>query len=268
MYKIYFATNRKPNNKTRTSDFGSEFSVDGLSNLRFGVAEVGEKRQIEKLSVYRERLISNKSKSDIDTNKSILGSQQVFSELREDMQYSCRDVVIFIHGYNVTFKEAILSAADLTRRYRGVANHRGINVALFSWPSDGSIFPWLAYASDRRDSAASGPAFGRGILKLADFLQSITVEEACNQRLHLIAHSMGNYVLRHALQEIIRQKGNSLPKIFDQIILVAADEDSDAFEYEYKLKLLPKIGKNVHVYFNRNDAAMLFLIKQKEIQTD
>ena len=85
---------------------------------------------------------------------------------------------------------------------------------------------------------------------MAEFLHSSSQDEVCKQRLHLFAHSMGNYVLRHALQEIIRQTGGCPSKVFENIFLVAADEDDDAFEYQHNLKLLPKLGKLVHVYFN------------------
>ena len=67
---------------------------------------------------------------------------------------------------------------------------------------------------------------------------------------------MGNYVLRHALQEIRRQSPSGLPRVFDQIFLMAPDEDDDAFEHDHKLKLLPRLARHVNVYFNRGDTAM------------
>ena len=261
MCLIYFATNRKPNRKVNTTDFGKEFSEDGIANLRFGRAEfINGQFQLQ---LARERLIRDKKGFGIDRNRSILGSQHVFSELRQEMQKRNNDTIIFIHGYNVSFMEALEVAKKMTENFADIANGRGINVALFSWPSDGSMVPWLAYASDRRDATASGPAFARGILKMVEFLHSATQKEACNQRLHLFAHSMGNYVLRHALQEIIRQTGGCPSKVFENIFLVAADEDDDAFEYRHKLKLLPKLGKFVHVYFNREDVALAVSDKTK-----
>lgn len=38
--------------------------------------------------------------------------------------------------------------------------------------------------------------------------------------------------------------------------MVAADEDSDAFEHDYKLKLLPNTAKRITVYFNQDDTAL------------
>ena len=261
MCLIYFATNRKPNRKVNTTDFGKVFSEDGIANLRFGTAEFID-NQLQ-LHLAKERLIRDNTGTNVDRNKSILGSQHVFSELRQKMKNQNKDTIIFIHGYNVSFMEGLEAAKRMTENFAKVANGQGVNVALFSWPSDGSMVPWLAYASDRRDAAASGPAFARGILEMVQFLHTITQEEACKQRLHLFAHSMGNYVLRHALQEIIRQTGGCPPKVFENIFLVAADEDDDAFEYRHKLKLLSKLGKLVHVYFNREDVALAISDKTK-----
>jgi esterase/lipase superfamily enzyme len=125
------------------------------------------------------------------------------------------------------------------------------------------MMPYIAYGNDRQDAAASGPAFARGLLKLADFLRGSTPQEACNHKLHLVAHSMGNYVLRHTLQEYVKQSSGRPVRLFDQVFLMAADEDDDAFEHEYKLKSLPRLAKRVHVYFNNNDRAMAVSDKTK-----
>jgi esterase/lipase superfamily enzyme len=110
-----------------------------------------------------------------------------------------------------------------------------LNICLFSCLqtvrfsfSDSRAANAIAYKNDRLDAAASGVAFARGFLKVADFINQ--TEARCQQRLHLTAHSMGNYVLRHALQELKRQVGNQLPRLFDQVLMMAADEDDDAFD--------------------------------------
>jgi esterase/lipase superfamily enzyme len=179
------------------------------------------------------------------------------------MRKSNCDTIVFIHGYNVSFKEAMKAAAKIGRNFAGLNSGRGVNILAFSWPSDGSMAPWIAYSSDRRDAAASGPAFARGILKLRDFVHEMSERDACSQKIHLIAHSMGNYVLRHALQEIRQQSPTGLPRIFDQIFLMAADEDDDAFEHNHKLRLLPRLARRVNVYFNRGDTAISLSDKTK-----
>ena len=133
--------------------------------------------------------------------------------------------------------------------------------------------PYIAYANDRADARTSGAALGRGLLKLGEFVQRVSDElgprvrsdlgrdpetarlrkDLCTGRLHLMAHSMGAYALRHAVQGMRREVGDDLPRLFDEILLIAADEDADAFEHDHKLALLPRLARRVTVYHNRED---------------
>jgi esterase/lipase superfamily enzyme len=134
---------------------------------------------------------------------------------------------------------------------------------VFSWPSDGTAVPEMSYYSDREDARASGPAIARAFLKLREFLLKLPEKEYCERCLHLLTHSMGAYALRQGLQALIAKDAESLTRAFDQIILAAPDEDDDAFELDTKLKLLPRLGRQVTVYFNPNDRALLISDKTK-----
>ncbi|MYF71275.1 MAG: alpha/beta hydrolase [Proteobacteria bacterium] len=264
MTTVYFGTNRRPNRKRKPDDFGSNFSDDGLANLRFGVAEVsGDRLENYQLEIAPERLRSDWERKIKDGPGSVLGSETVFRRVRQEMiDHSC-DTVVFIHGYNVSFHQALTSAARLKQKLSEGQGGMHLNMVLFSWPSDGSMMPYVAYANDRQDALASGPAFARGLLKLADFLRGATPEQSCDQRIHLIAHSMGNYVLRHTVQHYIAQSQGRPARLFDQVLLMAADEDDDAFEHDNKLKPLPRLAKRVYVYFNSKDRAMAVSDKTK-----
>lgn len=259
MTTIYFATNRE-----HLSDddkiFGSHFSQDGLANLRFGRAELeGEDFDDVSIQVAPENLF--------DSEPPVLGSRAIFSEVRQQMQQEAQDTLLFIHGFNVSFKEALKSAAQLHRVLTTPSQNSEaplkLNMCVFSWPSDGEMLlasrraqNKVAYQNDRIDARASGAAFARGFLKVADFIQHTDPEGRCQQRIHLLAHSMGNYVLRYALQDLRGFVGNQLPRLFDQILMMAADEDDDAFDLAHKLELLPRITRRTNVYFNREDLAL------------
>lgn len=248
MDQVYFATNRNLL-KSRTG-FGGRPATQGSAYLRFGTAKV-DNRNFFTINVEAENLIPDSTGTHTDLEQSTFGSSKTFVALRERMMKAQSDTIIFIHGYNVSFCTALRSALEMQKNF---GSHRNpVNLALFSWPSDGSMMSWLAYASDRRDAAASGPAFARGLLKVGDFLRALSPDQSCGRELHLVAHSMGNYVLRHALQHMRSETASRLPRLFDHIFLVAADEDEDAFEHDHKLKLLPNLAKCVHVYFNRGD---------------
>jgi len=239
---IYFATNRKPN-KPKPTDFGKGFSRTGLGDMRFGQA-----------SVTNGKIDSKSIKVLPDDPEQ--GSEALFGELRKSMKTEQKDTLIFIHGFNVTFKEAVASAAKMGDCYARLSgNNYRPNIFVFSWPSDGMM---TSYRNDRSDAEATGYAFSRGLMKLAEFLHEGKPNKVCNQKIHLIAHSMGNYVLRYALQQAAKiANGKSLSRIFDEIILTAADEDSDAFEFDYKLARLPDLGQRITVYFNSGDLALV-----------
>ena len=74
---------------------------------------------------------------------------------------------------------------------------------------------------------------------------------------------MGNYALRHGLQGIRSELSDKIPRIFDNIILAAADEDDDAFELDTKFRKLPRLARRVHIYFSPHDRALLISDKTK-----
>lgn len=253
--RIYFATNRDPDSVARPTDFGGRFSPNGLTDLRFGSAEVtGTRLDRYTLDVAPEKLDVGLAKANVSQlGGQVLGSQAVFEQVRAEMVAGQQDCMVFIHGFNVSFKDAISRAAQLKRFYA----ERPMTWLLFTWPSDGSMLPFKAYASDRDDARASGVALGRGLQKLAGFLHGSRPEDYCGQRVHLMTHSMGGYALRWALQSILGSTGSGLRRLMEHILMFAPDEDDDAFELAHKLQPLPDMSRRVSVYHNAGDLALV-----------
>ncbi|MDB5424913.1 MAG: hypothetical protein JWQ29_2329 [Phenylobacterium sp.] len=255
--RVFFATNRnhQPDNKLLV--FGPHFNPDGVAALRFGHVDFDAgpaEPKLESVFVYPD------IKGETDIAKT--GGGQFLEDLRKAMAVGPRsDTLVFIHGFNVSFNSALLAGAHLAREV--AVGGKAVNVVVFSWPSDGAATPLMSYYSDREDARASGPAVARAFLKLRDFLVQLDPKDYCLRCLHLLAHSMGAYVLRQGLQALIAKDADSLTRAFDQIILAAPDEDDDAFEADTKLKLLPRLGRQVTVYFNPNDKALLISDKTK-----
>lgn len=263
MVEVFFGTNRNPIPARAPRDFGDQLNNRG-SFLRFGKAQVSDELDsITEIEVAPERLRPGRGSQ-------LLGSTAIFEEIRKRMRAGI-DTVLFIHGFNYTFHESLIDAARLKRTYE--TDDCPYTFFVFSWPSDGSLMPYIAYANDRADARTSGTALGRGLLKLGAFVQRVSGElgprvrsdlgrdpetarqrqELCGGRLHLMAHSMGAYALRHAVQGMRREIGDDLPRLFDEILLLAPDEDADAFEHDHKLALLPNLARRVTVYHNRED---------------
>jgi esterase/lipase superfamily enzyme len=296
-YKLYFATNRKHvGDQWSPSSYGKEFSEDGRENLRFGKVTVqadytevkkylnekidrlgkgnGEAlasyfaEQVEKASqitAYKESI-----KSDVpETNQSrtVFGSNQFFNDLKSEMM-NCTDTLVYIHGYNVDWNHAVGSALALQEMLNNATygnTPQPVLVVLFTWPSDGSMFPFRAYFSDRKDAKDSGYAVGRAILKLRDFFIELREDvrinntKMCKQEIHLLSHSMGNYVLQNAVKRIEEFVFTpALPKLLEHIFLCAADVDDNILEPGQQLSRLNELCRSVSVYYNRGDKALMF----------
>lgn len=237
MSRIFFGTNRDPvlDGAGNVVNFGKNFSAQGLNDLRFGVCEVQDWKMV--------------SVSCFPEDAAAPGSQAVFSHVK-DLMKAGTDTLVMIHGYATTFQQAIEGAAKTLEAYKAA----NLNIILFSWPSDGAHAP-KDYGNDRLDAHASGPAFARGLLKLVEFLGQ---GDPCGRKIHLLAHSMGNYVLRNALQELQGQmSGSRMPCVFENIFSMAADEDSDALDSEEKWKHLPDLCRSLNIYINKYDKALL-----------
>ena len=257
--RIFFVTNRNHQPYNEKAIFGGRFNPDGVAALRYGAADFdnsGKAPLLKKVMVYPESRGANPAKGFTQA-----GSTSFADDLRAQMRNGCADTIVFIHGFNVTFEEALKAASQLSSQI--LVDGKPINVVLFSWPSDGKAVPWMSYYSDRDDARSSGAAVARAFLKLIDFLLKIPEKDVCGRSLHLLAHSMGNYVLRLGLQALIAKDPRKLLRVFSEIVLAAPDEDDDAFETDAKLRLLPRLGRRVTVYHNETDRAMLVSDKTK-----
>lgn len=324
--KIYYATNRAHEGpeQFKPTGYGTRFSSDGMENLRFGrvtftaddakVAQflnrtrpatgrgdgeglqdylsqcIGKSQRIE---AYEESIPSN-AVAETAQKHVKLGSLAMFADLQADMRES-RDMLLFIHGFNVSWTEAVGSAAALEAMLNrpGVsAGQRAVRVVLFTWPSNGKALPFVSYKSDRSDAQGSAGAVGRGLLKVRDFLHELGREvrqdnarvkeleaklarqgmrpseiaraiaqleatELCRQKIHLLCHSMGNYLLENALQRLYEHTpGSALPRLFDQVLMCAPDVDDDVLEAGKPMERVHQIANRVTVYHNANDTAL------------
>jgi esterase/lipase superfamily enzyme len=123
-----------------------------------------------------------------------------------------RRVLIFVHGFNTRFEEAVY-------RFAQIVHDAHVNVApvLFTWPSGGNV---TDYVYDR-DSAL----YSRDALEV--LLQAL-VDDPSVDSITILAHSMGNYLVMESLRQMsIRDRGLS-PKIRD-VMMAAPDIDIDVF---------------------------------------
>lgn len=256
--RIFFATNRNYLPYNKLAVFGGQFNPDGIGALRFGWADYDPElsNTLQTVFVYPD---PKPEPAGAGTPK--LGSQTFLDDLRVTMRDGCTDTVIFIHGFNVSFVDALKVGGALASQI--TIGGKPINVVVFSWPSDGEMIPYMSYYSDREDARTCGAALARTYLKLYDFMIGLDPKEYCDRSLHLLAHSMGNYVLRNGLQALRAKDPTKVVRMFQEIILAAPDEDDDAFDTDEKLRPLPSLGRRVTVYYNQKDRALLISDKTK-----
>jgi esterase/lipase superfamily enzyme len=231
---VFFATNRKPGGPS-----GTTFSGDVNDSLSFGLATVTipvPTHEIGKLETPKwwKLYAKDQRESFLLNDVSSLNQTEFGTKLEAAAQVSdSREILIFLHGFNVTFEEAALRAAQFAydSRFRGI-------VVLFSWPSQGSV---LGYSGDEDRALASGE-------KMAGFLRSL--ENGPWPKVHLLAHSMGNRVMLSGLAD------NPRPKLaLGQLVFAAADVYVPVFNEKFpKLQTAGKLASTS--YASKKDRAL------------
>ncbi|MCG8358674.1 MAG: alpha/beta hydrolase [Kiloniellales bacterium] len=257
--RVYFATNRRPNDPAHPTDFTEDF-VGDLTGIRFGTANVPGKDLVrinddEALTALGKKIRVAVEPEDLDPGEGaapLLGSTAVFQKIRADMQQG-RDLLFLVHGYDYTFRQAVARAAQISQWY---GKDRPLSVLLYTWPSLGAGVSPFSYKDERQRAKASGPALGRILLKAADFIRNMRREGPCLQRIHLMAHSMGNWVLRGGIEQARTFVGDNIPPLIDEVFLMAADDDDDTLSSRNKMQPLLRGCRRVHVYYHGRDLAL------------
>jgi len=143
-----------------------------------------------------------------------------------------------VHGYNVSFKDAALRAAQIgfDLSIKGA-------MAFFSWPSQGTIGGYMADAATIEASEQDITNF------MIDFVTKSGAESV-----HIIAHSMGNRGVLRAVNRIAVQAEQRSGVPFGQIVLAAADVDSDMFRQ--LCGAYAQIARRTTLYISERDRAV------------
>ncbi|WP_049654135.1 alpha/beta hydrolase [Kitasatospora sp. MY 5-36] len=149
-----------------------------------------------------------------------------------------RSALVFVHGYNVSFADAAVRAAQIAYDL----NFTGLPM-LYSWPSKASV----------TDYAADGNAARRAVPYFQEFLRHVLTDTGVDE-LHVVAHSMGNRVVVDALADL---DTTALPEgagRLGQVVFTAPDVDAEVFR-----QLVPRIinqARGCTLYVSANDRAL------------
>jgi esterase/lipase superfamily enzyme len=240
VYPLWYGTNRKPKD---SEDLSKGFSGQGDDRVHYGTCEVVvRKTHKSRLSKWISRLfteIDNQLKFDRASLKPILEPKDFWANIKSTLAKidpDERNALVFIHGYNVSFEGAAKTAAQLGCELEIPMT------AFYSWPSKGKL---LGYIADEDSIQASEK-------HIADFLTEF-VKVAQADRVHVIAHSMGNRGLLRSIEKIAAKfQGQAKP--FNQIILAAPDVEPTLFKNE--ATTYQSIAERTTLYVSRKDKAL------------
>ncbi len=205
--KVHFGTNRAPDPQASTRNGPPFFTSDNAQRITYGtlLVTIDPDHQIGEI---------NKSVHLYDPPM-ILQERKFFEQLSADLAHQPgRKLLVFIHGYNVTFE----NAAKRTAQIKYDLKFQG-ETAFFSWPSKGKL---LGYWSDETAIREAEPF-------LEEFLLNIA-KKSTAQSIYIIAHSMGNRAFGNVFPKVHQAlKGNQSIK---EIMLAAPDVDATVFKHE------------------------------------
>lgn len=282
---VYILSNRKiiRHKGERVDSFSNEeYSIPNFriakcefDNYKEPTAQVKKKKDYTNRNILNYKLFSEPEKQGYEevldvlldekgikksslTANSLGGTQRMFYELYKNMSSTKdrSDVLIFIHGYLYDFDDELKAILDLKKIFIDNPASPVEHILFVSWPASGNIIP-LSYFDDKASSINSGTSLMRMFYFYTQFLKDIFSNRdlaPCNQRIHLMAHSMGNRVLQSMLYSLKRE---NILRVIDQVLLLNADVSYKVFEdSEDSFNKLPLLANRISIYLNRQDVIL------------
>ncbi len=151
---------------------------------------------------------------------------------------SSRDpIMVFVHGYNYSYQEAVFRVAQL-----GADAGSAAVPILFSWPSQAAI---AGYVADKDSSA-----YARD--DLVELLTSLSRSHP-KRPIAVLGHSMGGWLVMEALRQL-RLEGRDDVIARLQVGLAAPDIDMDLFRKQ--AAVIGKLSPPLTVLVSSNDRAL------------
>lgn len=130
------------------------------------------------------------------------------------------DIVIYVHGYNMTIKET-LQRHRILRKGLEKQGFKG-DVITFAWPSGDNT---LLYLEDRHDAKNVAMELVNSGIKLLARQQG----KNCTINVHIVAHSTGAFIINEAFDDSETTKATAeINWAVSQILFIGADVSSDS----------------------------------------
>lgn len=215
---VYYATNRQKQPGSRVEE---RYTGERGTTLGFGIAHVSiplthKLGVTEKPRWWHLEFQPDPRRHVVLLEIDSIERDQYVAKLKDAIiSADSRDVLVFIHGFNVTFAGAVRQTARIAYDLKFPGR-----TLLYSWPSKGKG-GLLDYTADEATIEWSTRYF-------KEFLRMVLTEIGAGT-VHLIAHSMGNRALAHALEHFDTSTLPPGAATLRQIIFAAPDIDRDVF---------------------------------------
>lgn len=237
---IFVATNRKLKNGL----FGctnDQFGVELDTILRFGSCKVNVPKNHR---IGQIPLTKDGRQSSHDYFKILNSKEFAEASLISFLKKSRRIPLVFVHGFNVRYEEAVLRAAQIAYdlKYQGP-------IVLFTWPAgagDGFFDDKIisrTYESNIKNAKGSISVF-------KNFLNSLKTNDI---KINLVVHSMGHQVILPAIKEFAELATSK--NIINELILNAPDFEAN--EFSKLMDSVKETSRRITLYCSYNDKAMV-----------
>ncbi|MYM63063.1 alpha/beta hydrolase [Pseudomaricurvus sp. HS19] len=232
---MLFITNRFPKQSIRSRS-GRKFDFDldnnASSNSVFFCEQVGGKNCVE------------------------LGSTPFMARLKSS---GYRQLLIYIHGFS-NLPEDVFDAVEEFQKLCDKARANEVLVVPMIWPCDNDRGIVEDYWDDQKAADSSAFSFARVLGKFLEWRSSDKQnpqDDPCLKRINVLAHSMGNRVLRETLSVWNRYDlADGVPLLFRNTFLVAADIVNESLHHGHPGELISHASRNVIVYHASDDLAL------------
>jgi esterase/lipase superfamily enzyme len=215
----WLITNR--NQDKKNDGFGTDFS--SLTYWTFDPAKPGA--GITHLSAWTKC-------TAIEFRNALVAVANKFPDPLTTLPENQKHLTLFIHGYDNNWIEGANRYDTIAKQLFDGPTSLGELIS-FDWPSKGSL---LGYLPDRSEARQTGDDLTNVLSMLYDWMSAKQAaaardpSDACRARTSIIAHSMGNYALEYAMNELWTRKNRPLlVSLLQEVLMVAADVDNDLF---------------------------------------
>ena len=256
--EVFVITNRQQ----KTNTFGcshDDFSNDLHHQTKYGSCMVLASGRRAVGEIMSSENTINTSLKVVQANN--LDKQQFFTKLQEHKNNALSTPLIYVHGFNTKYEEAVLRAAQLAYdlKYQGP-------VLVFSWPA-GSIGEGFDEIMLKKTYQINKINAIGSINPFIEFLQEMQKQGI---KANFMVHSMGHQIVLTALNQIGQQLPQLNPQnnnktsankilttsnqLIQELFLLAPDYEANLFQQN--LATIKPLANRITLYCSQNDKAI------------